>query len=66
MKLIKKAQEDKLTLILLSVVCFLLGVVLGFLLSPVKKGIAIGNNNGNNFGDADPEMLPYFEDEDDE
>ncbi|PWJ15281.1 hypothetical protein [Ruminococcus flavefaciens] len=66
MKLITRAQEDKTTLILLSVVCFLLGVVLGFVLSPIKKGIAIGNNSGNNFGDNDADMLPYYGDDDDD
>lgn len=65
MKLITRAQEDKTTLILLSVVCFLLGVVLGFAFSPIKKGISIGNNSGNNFGDKDADMLPC-EDDDDE
>ena len=64
MKLITRAQEDKTTLILLSVVCFLLGVVLGFVLSPIKKGIAIGNNSGNNFGDKDADMFPYDDDDD--
>ena len=65
MKLITRAQEDKTTLILLSVVCFLLGVILGFVFSPIKKGISIGNNSGNNFGGTDADMLPC-EDEEDE
>ena len=33
---------------LLCTVFFLLGVVLGFLLAPVKNGVSIGNNSGNN------------------
>lgn len=37
---------------------FFMGVVVGFLLSPVKKGIEIGNNSGNmtysNLGDDLP------------
>ncbi len=30
---------------LLAAMCLLLGMVLGFLLSPVKSGICIGNSN---------------------
>ena len=33
--------------ILLGVSCFLGGVVLGFLIAPIKNGIYCGNNNGN-------------------
>ena len=29
---------------------FLLGVVIGFLLAPIKKGVKMGCNNGNNNG----------------
>lgn len=36
----------KSTAFLLTNVCFLLGIVIGFLLSPAKKGF--GNNSGNN------------------
>lgn len=33
---------------ILPVLCsFFLGVLIGFLLSPVKKGFEIGNNSGN-------------------
>lgn len=51
MEIIKKAQEDKTTLILLSVVCFLVGLVLGFVLSSAKNGfngIVIGSYNSGN------------------
>lgn len=44
-KLIAKAQEDSTTLMLFTVVVFLLGIIIGFLCSPVKKGIAIANDN---------------------
>lgn len=32
---------------LLKAACFLGGVVVGFLLSPIKKGVYLGNNCGN-------------------
>ena len=35
---------------LLIACCILLGTVNGFLISPVKKGISFGNNNGNTYG----------------
>lgn len=28
-----------------------LGIVVGFLIAPIKKGIYCGNNNGNTYGD---------------
>ena len=31
---------------------FLMGVVVGFYLSPIKKGVKIGCNNGNNCTDS--------------
>ena len=31
--------------------CVLLGVIYGFLISPIKKGISFGNNNGNNYNE---------------
>ncbi len=36
---------NKLTAFLLATTSFLAGVIAGFLLSPVKHGINIGNNN---------------------
>lgn len=35
--------------ILVAVGLVLLGVVIGFLLAPIKKGISCGNNNGNTY-----------------
>lgn len=51
--------------VILATLCgFFFGVILGFLLSPIKKGIDIGNNSGNttnnNFGDED---IEYVEEE---
>lgn len=34
--------------VLLCTTFFLLGVVLGFLFAPIKNGVSIGNNSGNN------------------
>lgn len=44
-KLIAKAQEDSTTLMLLTAVAFLCGIIIGFVWSPVKAGISCGNNN---------------------
>lgn len=52
----------------LSAFMLFLGVVIGFLCSPVKHGLSIGNNSGNNYygeddcccGDTDE-----YKDEDD-
>ncbi len=45
---------------------FLLGVLVGFLVSPVKNGISIGNNNhiigGNDDDDDDITPLEYDDD----
>jgi len=40
----------KSTAILTSVICFLSGIILGFMLAPMKNGMSIGSNNGNNNG----------------
>ncbi len=37
----------KSTAALLSFCCFLLGIIVGFLISPIKDGVHCGNNNGN-------------------
>lgn len=39
--------------ILLGLTCFLGGVVAGFLIAPIKKGIYCGNNCGNNVRSVD-------------
>lgn len=33
----------------LSAMFLLLGVVIGFLMAPIKKGVYCGNNNGNHY-----------------
>ncbi len=49
MKLIDKIKENYSSeVMLLSVACFLAGVVAGILLAPVKKGFTICSYNGCN------------------
>lgn len=52
LELIKKlSDQDKIRV--LSVICaFLGGIIIGFYISPIKKGIYCGNNNGNNNGNT--------------
>lgn len=54
-KLIAKAQEDKTTLMLLTAVAFLCGIIIGFISSPIKSGISIANDNTIIGGDDDDE-----------
>lgn len=42
----------KATGFLLSIIFLLSGIILGFFIEPVKKGIYCGNNNGNNNSNA--------------
>lgn len=35
--------------IVFGAACFFAGVVAGFLIAPIKKGIYCGNNSGNNY-----------------
>lgn len=37
----------KTELILLEMCTFLAGLIIGFLIAPIKKGLEIGNNSGN-------------------
>jgi len=49
MKLTDKIKENYSSeVMLLSIVCFLAGVVAGILLAPVKKGLMVGCYNGCN------------------
>ncbi len=42
---------------LLSTLMLLLGILLGFLCSPIKHGLNIGNNSGNtNYGKDDDDL----------
>ena len=49
MKIINKIKEDySAKVLLLAILSFLAGVSVGFIISPVKKGIIIGSYNGCN------------------
>lgn len=49
MKIINKIKEDySAEVLFLAILSFLTGLVAGFLISPVKKGITIGSYNGCN------------------
>lgn len=39
--------------VMMGITCFLGGVVAGFLIAPIKKGICCGNNSGNNVSNAE-------------
>ena len=41
----KDIMQTQTTVWLFGVCAFLLGIIVGFLFSPVKKGISIGSNN---------------------
>lgn len=43
----KGDSMKKSEIALLSLCSFLIGLVLGFLLAPIRKGVEIGNNSGN-------------------
>lgn len=47
MKKFYSCKWDQHVKILVTAVSFLLGMVTGFLLAPIKKGIYCGNYNGN-------------------
>jgi len=40
--------------VLLALVFLFGGIIIGFLIAPIKKGISIGNNSGNNNGNNYP------------
>lgn len=41
---------EKTVKILFAIIFLLLGVIIGFLWSPVKRGVYCGNHNGNSYG----------------
>ncbi|MCM1225867.1 MAG: hypothetical protein NC320_00375 [Clostridium sp.] len=43
--LIDKAQNDSTVMLLTVIAGFLLGIVIGILVAPVKKGMSIASNN---------------------
>lgn len=42
--------------------CILIGIINGFFLAPIKRGISCGNNNGNTYNQLDDEY--WLDDED--
>lgn len=47
---------------LVIICCILIGVIKGFFLAPIKRGISCGNNNGNVYNQLDDEY--WLDDED--
>ena len=43
---------------LLAAACLFAGVILGFLLAPIKKGIYCGNYSGNRYGNLPRQLFP--------
>ena len=39
--------------VLVILCCIMLGVIKGFCLAPIKRGISCGNNNGNSYVQTD-------------
>ena len=46
------SMEEK---VLVMLCCLLLGIIEGFIWAPLKQGIVIGSNNGNNSGNSGKE-----------
>ena len=47
--------------VLVIICCILAGVVYGFLIAPIKKGISCGYNNGNNYNEFADDYWLYDE-----
>ena len=67
--MINRVKDDNATFIIFSFFCFLLGMICGFFLSPIKKGVTIGSNNHvvnketGGLIDTDDWSMDYDEDE---
>lgn len=48
--------------ILVILCCILIGVIKGFFIAPIKRGISCGNNNGNVYNQLEDEY--WLDDED--
>ena len=44
----------KATCFLVSTIFLLLGIIIGFIIAPIKKGVYCGNNNGNTYSTKKP------------
>ena len=49
-------------IVIFSLLFMLMGLVLGFLIAPIKKGLTIGCNNGNNFLSGEDAEKEFHED----
>lgn len=56
---------QKSTGILVAIITFLAGALLGFLMAPAKKGVMIGNNCGNHYSPGEDWNEGEWDDEDD-
>ena len=43
--------------ILVILCCVMFGVIKGFMLAPIKKGISCGNNNGNVYNELEEDWI---------
>ncbi|WP_294411942.1 hypothetical protein [uncultured Ruminococcus sp.] len=59
----EEVRSSSTALWLFALCSFLIGIIIGFILSPIKKGIKIGCNNGNNTYEKEQDMLPYYDDD---
>ena len=65
-KFTEKLKSSDTAIWMFAVCSFLAGIIVGFFLSPIKKGVKIGCNNGNNTYKTSRELLPYYDDNEDE
>lgn len=50
--------------ILVILCCVMFGIIKGFIMAPIKKGISCGNNNGNVYNQLEDDY--WLDDDDDE
>lgn len=49
-------------IVIFSLFFLLVGIVTGFFIAPIKKGMNIGCNNGNNYGSDDDDVETFKDD----
>ena len=50
--------------ILVILCCVMFGIIKGFLMAPIKKGVSLGNNNGNIYNQLEDDY--WLDEEEDE
>ena len=50
--------------ILVMLCCVMFGIIKGFLMAPIKKGVSLGNNNGNIYNQLEDDY--WLDEEEDE